>query len=89
MGTLIQTLKDKNLKTLFVGDGSVSFRKEFEESLGKKAYFVPIHLNNQLSSSVAKAALDRAQKNDFDDMDKLNPLYLKKSQAERMLDGEN
>jgi hypothetical protein len=42
-----------------------------------------------LASSVAKAALDRAKNNDFDEMDRLNPLYLKKSQAERMLDGEN
>ncbi len=89
LDTLIKILKEYNSKILFVGDGAQSFKERFENEFGDKASFAPIHLNNQLASSIAKAALDRAQNNDFDDMDKLNPLYLKKSQAERMLDGEN
>ena len=86
--TLINILKEKNSKVLFVGDGAISFRKNFEDALGDMAYFAPLHLNNQLASSVAKAALDRALLNDFDNYDTLNPMYLKKSQAERMLEND-
>ena len=83
LDTLIDILKEKNEKIIFVGDGAVSFKEKFIQSLSEKALFAPLHLNNQLSSSVAKAALDRALVNDFDDADTLNPMYLKKSQAER------
>lgn len=83
LDTLIDILKVKNEKVMFVGDGSVSFKEKLKEALNEKALFAPLHLNNQLSSSVAKAALDRALVNDFDNADTLNPMYLKKSQAER------
>lgn len=83
LDTLIDILKSKNEKVMFVGDGAVSFKEKFRETLNEKALFAPLHLNNQLSSSVAKAALDRALVNDFDNADTLNPMYLKKSQAER------
>lgn len=81
---LVDTLVQKNEKVLFVGDGSISFRERLESALKDKAFFAPIHLNNELSSSIAKAALDRAAVGDFDDYDSLVPMYLKKSQAERM-----
>lgn len=83
LDTLIDILKSKNEKVMFVGDGAVSFKEKLKETLNEKALFAPLHLNNQLSSSVAKAALDRALVNDFDNADTLNPMYLKKSQAER------
>ena len=83
LDTLIDILKSKNEKVMFVGDGAVSFKEKLKETLNEKALFAPLHLNNQLSSSVAKAALDRALVNDFDNSDTLNPMYLKKSQAER------
>lgn len=83
LDTLIDILKSKNEKVMFVGDGAVSFKEKLKETLNEKALFAPLHLNNQLSSSVAKVALDRALVNDFDNADTLNPMYLKKSQAER------
>ena len=83
LDTLIEVLKSKNEKIMFVGDGATSFRHQFEDALNENALFAPIHLNNQLSSSVAKVALERALKNDYDDADMLNPMYLRKSQAER------
>ena len=83
LDTLIEILKSKNEKIMFVGDGAVSFKQQFKDALQEKALFAPIHLNNQLSSSVAKAALVRALENDFDNADTLNPMYLRKSQAER------
>lgn len=83
LDTLIEILKQKNEKIMFVGDGAISFKQQFKAALNEKALFAPIHLNNQLSSSVAKAALVRALNNDFDNTDTLNPMYLRKSQAER------
>ncbi len=83
LDTLIEILRSKNEKIMFVGDGAVSFKQQFKAALNEKALFAPIHLNNQLSSSVAKAALIRAMNNDFDNADTLNPMYLRKSQAER------
>lgn len=83
LDTLIGVLQSENQKIMFVGDGAISFKKNFKNALNEKAYFAPLHLTNQLSSSVAKAALERALKNDFDNVDTLNPMYLKKSQAER------
>lgn len=85
---LVNLLKEKDENVIFVGDGANSFKQIFIEALGEKANFMPLHLNNQLSSSIAKAALDRAMQDDFDDVDTLNPLYLKKSQAERMLEAQ-
>lgn len=84
--TLINKLKEKDSKILFVGDGALAFKEKFQTAFGENAFFAPIHLNNQLSSSIAKAALDKALLGEFDDYNTLNPLYLKKSQAERVLE---
>ena len=84
--TLIQELKKYNSNILFVGDGSVSFKERFENEFGDKAHFMPYHLNEQTAISVAKAAHDKALLNDYDSVDALHPLYLRKSQAERALE---
>lgn len=84
--SLVNELKKHNDKILFVGDGAVSFKDRFEAEFGEKAFFMPHHLNEQTAISIAKAALDKAAKNSFDTVDNLHPLYLRKSQAERMLD---
>lgn len=84
--TLIGILRDKNSKVIFVGDGAITFKENFTSSLKENAFFAPIHLNNQLSSSVAMAAFDKAMCNEFDNCDTVTPMYLKKSQAERMLE---
>ena len=85
---LIEILKEKDSKVLFVGDGALAFKDKFKEAFKENAHFAPIHLNNQLASSIAKAAMDKASHNEFDDLDTLNPMYLKKSQAERMLEAD-
>ena len=84
--SLLDILKEKNEKVMFVGDGSVSYKEKISNSLEENAYFAPLHLNNQLSTSVAKAAYEKAKLSEFDTYDTLMPLYLKKSQAERELE---
>ena len=81
---LIQELKKHTCKILFVGDGTITYREKFDEEFGNNANYMPLHLNNQLASSIAKAALDKAILGEFDNYNTMNPMYLKKSQAERM-----
>lgn len=86
---LIEYLNKQNQKILFVGDGAVAYKNKIKEALNEKAIFMPLHLNTQLATSIAKAALDKAQINEYESYDTLTPLYLKKSQAERMLESES
>lgn len=83
---LIKDLKTNNTNILFVGDGAISYKDVLKNELGERAYFTPYHLNEQSAVSVAKAALDKYNKNEVESVDNLHPLYLKKSQAERMLE---
>ncbi len=80
---LISLLQSTSQNIIFVGDGAISFQSIIKEHLQDKASFAPLHLTHQLSTSVAKIALDKALQNDFDSADHLMPMYLKKSQAER------
>ncbi len=84
--TLIDELKKYNTNILFVGDGSVSFKEKFENEFKERAFFMPSHLNEQTALSVAKSAFDKALLNDYDSVDAMHPLYLRKSQAERALE---
>lgn len=81
--TLIENLKSKNEKILFVGDGATAFKDKLVNAFKDNAFFAPLHLNTQLSTSIAKAALDKASLGEFDTCDTIMPMYLKKSQAER------
>ena len=86
---LIETLKKfKVQKIMFVGSGAEVYKEKFTQEFGSNAIFADDSFNRELASSIARVAYKRALNNDFDDCDKLLPMYLKKSQAERMLDGE-
>ena len=68
---------------VFAGDGAI-IHSEKIKSMGESGWSIaPQHLILPKASSVAYAALKRAQKGDFDDVYTLNPVYLRKSQAER------
>lgn len=86
---LIEYLNKQNQKIIFVGDGAVAYKDIILENLKEQATFMPYHLNMQLASSIAKAAIDKAKNNEYETFDTLTPLYLKKSQAERMLENES
>lgn len=86
VNSLINVLKTKDCNILFVGDGAIAYKELFKKEFGGKAFFMPYHLNFQTAVSIAKAAVDKAKLGEFDDYNTITPLYLKKSQAERMLD---
>lgn len=83
---LIEVLNTTDMPILFVGDGAVAYHDSLIEHFGKRAFFMPYHLNFQTAVSIGKAAMDKAMLGEYDDYHTLAPLYLKKSQAERMLD---
>ena len=85
---LIDELKKQNSKIFFVGDGAISYKDKFVEAFDDKSIFMPYYLNEQTAVSIAKAALDKATKNEYDDYNSIKPLYLKKSQAERLRDDQ-
>ena len=70
-------------EVVFAGDGAI-IHSEKIKSMGEIGWSIaPQHLILPKASSVAYSALKRAQKGDFDDVYTLNPVYLRKSQAER------
>ena len=75
---------------LFVGDGAIVHKYKILQELSETT-FVEKELNNQSAVSIGKAAYDKYKKTDkTNDLNSntLNPLYLRKSQAERALEGE-
>ena len=72
--------------TVFLGDGAFFHEEYLRDALGSRALFAPINLNEQRASSVAACAMDKYKKGDVIDYGQLEPLYIRKSQAEREYD---
>lgn len=66
-------------KTVFLGDGVPVFRERIKETLGELALFAPANLNAQMAASAAVAAKEK----ELIEYQRLSPVYLRKSQAER------
>lgn len=72
---------------LFVGDGAEKHQYHLLNHFSK-ATFVEDRLNKQTSISVGKAGFNHYINNNVGDSNFITPLYLRKSQAERALEGE-
>lgn len=75
--------KYQNESILFVGDGAEFFKDRISNDF-QKALFTTN--NTQSSVSQARIAYDKYKKGEIKTPDTLTPLYLRKSQAERMRD---
>ena len=85
---IMDLLKDyNNSSILFVGDGSEKFQYLLSTKFSKST-FVEDKLNIQSSISQGIAAFNYLKKGNVQDSNSLIPMYLRKSQAERALDGE-
>ena len=81
---LLDEFKNAEYSVTFVGDGAVNYKETILSTLGDKCEFAE---NNNLSSfNLGLAGLAHFKKEDFCDV---NPLYLRKPQAERMLENKN
>ena len=80
--TILENLP--NAKTIFVGNATQIHREKITEKFGDNAIFLA---NNSLSSAkLGICAYNKISKNEVVSPDELLPLYLRKSQAERMLE---
>lgn len=76
------------LETVFVGDGAASHREYLKSVLAEKALFAPANANCQRASSAACCAYNKYRNGASGDYNDLNPVYLKKSQAEQELEAK-
>lgn len=80
-------IKEENKKITFVGDGSEIYK---ENILQKFAKFNINFCNKNLQSSIslAKCGYDKYTKGIYGESNFISPIYLRKSQAERNINGE-
>ena len=79
--------KYSSLPILWVGDGALYHKYTILESFSKST-FVEKELNDQSSISIGKAGFDKYNQGLYGDSGTISPLYLRKSQAERSLEGD-
>ncbi len=81
---LIDILKNKEEKIIFLGDGLSKYKDDLIDKLGDRAIISPQYVAMQRASSIAQLALNKIKdgektENYFD----ITPTYLRKSEAER------
>ena len=72
---------------IFVGDGAIEHKYTILEKL-KKSIFVVDAFHRPTSISIGQCAYYQYKQGHYGDSNSLSPLYLRKSQAERALEGE-
>lgn len=80
---LIQLIKEKNEKVVFVGDAVEIYREYFKGILGGLSAFAPGNVCFPRASSVAYIAHKMASEGSSQNSYEMIPFYLRKSQAER------
>lgn len=83
---LIRMLKGKNRKVLFLGDGVGIHKDLLKQELNGICEFASGNMRMQRAASVAQLALMRASEGMLENCFDMVPFYLRKSQAERMLE---
>lgn len=74
------------LDVMFVGDGAAAHMDYIKERLADRAFFAPANANGQRAASAACCAYEKYKNGEAITHEELNPIYLKKSQAERELE---
>ena len=79
---LVNILKEQTLPIIFVGDG-VAKHKEFLQENIPNSFFAPNHSNFPKASSVGELGIKKINDGVIENINSINPIYLRKSQAER------
>lgn len=82
---ICKILSSYNSEILFVGDGIIAYKDILNENIKTNCLFANNSLNCQKASSLSKAAYDKIINTPSINED-ISPLYLRKSQAERMIE---
>ena len=78
-GKLIEHLRED---VIFFGNGLKLYEEFFRQSLGPRAHFAPPSSHLPRASNVAALAYKRWSQGESDDISKLKPIYVRRSQAE-------
>ena len=70
-------------EVVFAGDAITKFKNKIESFDSEKWYVSPVNLSMQRASSIASVALERANKDLYDNLYEVTPIYLRLPQAER------
>ncbi len=66
----------------FAGEGARCYRKEIVAALGENARFAPLPLDRPSASFVALLGIQRLKRGESEDLVRVEPVYLRKSEAE-------
>jgi len=77
-----KAVADLNEACLFVGNGALLHQKMLLEKLGNFASFAPVNQNTIRASTVAYLSMAKFESDDTDDIEKFQPHYIRKSDAE-------
>lgn len=79
---LVSILKGKNEPVIFLGDGLIKHKDYLLENLSNLS-FAPLNSNYPKASSLGELAIQLFNSGVTQDLNKIAPVYLRKSQAER------
>lgn len=68
-------------RTLFVGDGGLTYREAIQEAMGARANFAHPEMMHPRGSIIARMGLMRIECQGGDDLDALEPLYIRRPEA--------
>jgi tRNA threonylcarbamoyladenosine biosynthesis protein TsaB len=77
-----KAIDNLNESCLFVGKGALLYKEMILEKMGKLASFAPMIQNTIRASTLAYLSMVKFENNDIDDVDKIFPYYIRKSDAE-------
>ena len=77
-----QAIDDLNESCLFVGNGALLHKKMILEKMGKFASFTSLTQNTIRASTMAYLSMAKFENNNTDDIEKILPYYIRKSDAE-------
>lgn len=82
---LMDQLKERDEKVIFLGDGVSKYKDEIVGTLGDKAVFAPKYVNMQSASSIAQLSFNKINEGELKPQTyhDITPVYLRKSEAER------
>jgi len=77
-----KAVDDLNESCLFVGNGALLYKEMILEKMGEFASFAPMVQNTIRASTIAYLSMAKFENNDTDEIEKILPYYIRKSDAE-------
>ena len=77
-----KAVDDLNESCLFVGNGALLYKEMILEKMGGLASIAPMIQNTIRASTMAYLSMAKFEKNDTNDIEKISPYYIRKSDAE-------